>query len=215
MTFRKAASFAAAVAVAITAPATAATIVNGSFESGIDPGTFTTLNAVDSTSITGWTVGNGSIDYIGSYWTAQDGSRSIDLSGNSIGMISQDFATVVGQSYLITYWVSKNPDGGDPLRTGTISVGGSTGGFSYFGVNDRTNMNWVQETFGFTATGTSTTLSFASDISGGCCYGPALDNVSIAAVPEPTAWTLMIVGFGFIGGALRRRTPRRIALRYG
>ena len=214
MTVRKAASLAAAVAVALAAPAGAASIVNGSFEDGIDPGSFTTINAVDSTSITGWTVGDGSIDYIGSYWTAQDGSRSIDLSGNSIGTISQEFATVAGQAYAITYWVSKNPDGGDALRTGTISVGGSTGGFSYSGVNDKTNMNWAQETFGFIATGATTTLSFSSDASGGCCYGPALDNVSIAAVPEPSAWALIILGFGMVGGALRRSTARRVALRY-
>ena len=212
MVIRKAALLAAAVAVA--APAGAASIVNGSFEDGIDPGSFTTVNAVDSMSITGWTVGDGSIDYIGSYWTAQDGSRSIDLSGNSIGTISQEFATFAGQSYAITYWVSKNPDGGDALRTGTISVGGSTGGFAYSGVNDRTNMNWAQETFRFTATGASTTLSFMSDASGGCCFGPALDNVSIAGVPEPSAWALMILGFGLVGGALRRGTPRRMALRY-
>jgi PEP-CTERM motif len=37
--------------------------------------------------------------------------------------------------------------------------------------------------------------------------GPILDNVSlsIAAVPEPTTWAMMILGFGVIGGALRRR----------
>ncbi|MEO1968191.1 MAG: PEPxxWA-CTERM sorting domain-containing protein [Sphingomonadaceae bacterium] len=34
---------------------------------------------------------------------------------------------------------------------------------------------------------------------------------SVAAVPEPAVWALMIVGFGFIGMSLRRSKPRRLA----
>lgn len=33
----------------------------------------------------------------------------------------------------------------------------------------------------------------------------------IAAVPEPSSWTLMIGGFGLVGGALRRRAPTKAA----
>lgn len=37
----------------------------------------------------------------------------------------------------------------------------------------------------------------------------APDNATLsAAVPEPAAWALMIAGFGFAGGALRRRSQR-------
>lgn len=35
-------------------------------------------------------------------------------------------------------------------------------------------------------------------------FQPILGN---AAVPEPTAWSMLIVGFGVVGGALRRRRP--------
>jgi len=34
------------------------------------------------------------------------------------------------------------------------------------------------------------------------------DNLAINAVPEPATWALMILGFGAIGGALRRRKVR-------
>jgi hypothetical protein len=32
-----------------------------------------------------------------------------------------------------------------------------------------------------------------------------------ASVPEPESWALMILGFGFVGGALRRRAPAPLA----
>ena len=32
-----------------------------------------------------------------------------------------------------------------------------------------------------------------------------IDNVSVTAVPEPTTWALLIVGFGMVGVAARRR----------
>jgi hypothetical protein len=31
-----------------------------------------------------------------------------------------------------------------------------------------------------------------------------------ASVPEPATWAMMIVGFGMVGGALRRRQARRV-----
>lgn len=34
------------------------------------------------------------------------------------------------------------------------------------------------------------------------------------AIPEPAAWALLILGFGVVGGALRRRRKTRVALSY-
>jgi choice-of-anchor C domain-containing protein len=209
----KRALIAAALTLGAASAAQAVTLVNGSFETGPVPNTppgFTTLGTGD-TSITGWEVTAGSIDYIGSYWTAQDGSRSIDLAGTSLGTLTQTLTdTVAGQRYAVNFWVSKNPDGGAATRTGTFSAGGQTFNFSYSAVNDRTNMNWQLETFEFFATGTNTDLSFAADASAGCCFGPALDNVSIAAVPEPATWAMMIGGFALVGGSLRVARRRKV-----
>src|SRR4051812_33981597 len=47
-------------------------LVNGSFEDGPDPGPFMPLDEKD-TQIKGWTVINGQIDYIGTYWQAAEG----------------------------------------------------------------------------------------------------------------------------------------------
>src|SRR3954471_2515586 len=126
----------AALSFGIATAANAQSVTNGSFEFGTDPGaSFITLTAVDN-SILGWTVDSGSIDYIGGYWPAQDGTRSIDLAGNSVGSISQLIGgTVAGQAYTVNFWASKNPDGGAPLRTGTVSFGGANVPFAYSSAN--------------------------------------------------------------------------------
>src|SRR5690242_13851687 len=98
-------------------------VINGSFEDGPDPGVFTTLNS-GSTAITGWTVTNGSIDYIGTYWQPADGARSIDLDGNSPGTIAQQtLATLSGQTYLVSFALAGNPDGLPTIKTVDVTIG--------------------------------------------------------------------------------------------
>src|SRR5262245_54069854 len=92
-------------------PSFAAAFTNGSFETGTNPGVFTTL-ASGSTAITGWMVSAGTIDYIGTYWTASDGVRSLDMSGNGPGAITQTFDTVPNQQYQVIFDLAGNPDGG-------------------------------------------------------------------------------------------------------
>src|SRR5260370_32854438 len=53
-------------------------VVNGGFERGPAPGSFKTL-PVGSRALPGWTVIRSDIDYIGSYWKAPEGVRSLDL----------------------------------------------------------------------------------------------------------------------------------------
>jgi hypothetical protein len=70
---------------------------------------------------------------------------------------------------------------------------------------------WQQVSMIFTAHATSQTLSFLSvGTAPGANLPPValLDGVSLT-VPEPTAWALMLLGFGGLGVALRRR--RRLA----
>lgn len=163
-------------------------ITNGSFEDGpFSGGLWDTLSA-GSTNLTGWTIESGSVDLTGSsYWPASDGSRSIDLSGQGPGTISQAFATTVGNTYTVTFDLSGNPACGPAVKTGTVSAtGGSTDTFSYdIGAAGTTlsNMQWVVKTYAFVATATTTTLTFTSTTATTC--GPALDNVDVSETAAP------------------------------
>ncbi len=69
---------------------------------------------------------------------------------------------------------------------------------------------WQYEYFTFTATSTTTTLSLLA-------YGTPLgqppfsliDGITISSdgVPEPSTWGMMLIGFGIIGGVMRKRHP--------
>jgi choice-of-anchor C domain-containing protein len=193
-------------ALAMPSAGHAAAFINGDFELGTSPGgTFVTF-AAPSTGITGWTVTTGSIDYIGGYWQAGDGARSVDLSGNGAGAIAQTFDTVAGLAYSVNFLIAGNPDG-PGLKTLQVAATGNAAadyGFDSTG-HSLAGMGWAGRVYNFTATGASTTLSFSSLT--GTVYGPALDGVSVAvtAIPEPAVWALMIGGLALVGMQMRRR----------
>jgi choice-of-anchor C domain-containing protein len=194
----------ASAAAALSVNAGAVTLINGGFETGAPTGEFTTAPPV---IVPGWDVTAGTVDHIGTYWTNNGGSAgSIDLAGSSPGTLAQTFATVAGQAYRVTFFIAGNNGGGSAIKSlNVLATGGSTANYAFdttgFG---RTNMGWSERFYNFRASGSSSTLSFAAG-SDSSFFGPALDDVSIAAVPEPTTWAMMILGFAVVGGAMRRR----------
>lgn len=200
----KAFLLALATTVALPAVADAQAFTNGSFETAnFDPGAFTQLEA-GSTAIAGWSIDSGSIDYVGNYWNASNGVRSIDMSGGVAGSISQTFDTVAGRAYTVSFDLGGNGDSGPATKTlDVLATGGVLGSFSA-PASTRPNIDYTSFTYSFVASGASTTLSFLSTTN--TAFGPILDNVAVSgAVPEPATWGLMILGFGFIGGSLRQR----------
>jgi choice-of-anchor C domain-containing protein len=173
---------------------------NGSFEDGAFTGNpFDTLVPGD-TALTGWTIESGSIDWIGSYWPASQGSRSIDLTGFNAGAISQTLTTTIGNTYVVTFDLSGNPAGPPTTKTLTVgATGAPTTAYAFDTAaagNTLADMKWAPQSYSFLATNASSVLTFTSTTDG--FWGPALDNVTVtenvptAAACKNGGWETMI-----------------------
>lgn len=206
------------VALLLAGAAQAAPFQNGDFEIGTAPGAFTQVNP-GSPAITGWTVINSSVDYIGTYWNAASGSRSIDVSGSggANSGLEQGFDTIAGTTYDVTFALAGNPDCGPAIKPLTVTAvpPATTQNYNFdtTGRSRPANMGWVDQSFSFTATGTTTTLRFTTPNTTAC--GPALDNVRVVAraaqvapVPTTSEWGLLLLASLMAGLALRRHARR-------
>jgi choice-of-anchor C domain-containing protein len=158
-------------------------LTNGSFEDGPDPGQWHAAE-VGATTIKGWTVTRAQIDYIGPYWTAADGKRSLDLHGSpGFGGVSQTFKTDKGKKYKVTFALGGNPMGSVPKKTLAVSVGSQSKEFSFdtSGKSQRA-MGWQNVTWEFTAESDRSTLELRSTMKEDLNCGPSVDNVSVVAV---------------------------------
>lgn len=178
----------------LTAPAWAQTslLVNGSFEDGPNPGSFTNL-AAGTTTVRGWVVTGEGIDYIGTLWRSSDGRRSLDLDGSrrsvvtppyAIGGIAQTFATKPGARYLVTFDLAGNPFRPPATKPMRLSAAGQQMVFTFdIAGKNAANMGWRSERWTFEAKAASTTLEFRSlTVSPLTGWGPVIDNVSVTEV---------------------------------
>ncbi len=203
---------AAAIAVFSTG-ANASMVTNGDFDGTIASASFQTVNSPDTTTIPGWTVSAGNVDWINGYWLGSSllpGDHSVDLSGNNAqGTIQQLISGLVfGQQYSLTFDTALNPDHNDLPQSLAWTLGASQGSTA-FGVFDP-NIAWSPNVFTFLWLEASTTamLVFESTVPGGtinCCFGPALDNVELNAIPLPAALPLFAAGVGAMGYFSSRR----------
>lgn len=159
-------------------------VKDGSFESAPSGGLFTPLN--NPTALPYWTIGANSINITGSSdWVAENGSLSIDLSGNAPGSISQHITDTSGARYDLCFYLGGNldhgptvkkmsvrwgPTGATTIATYTFNTSGST----------RTHMGWVLEIHGLTGDGSDKlVLKNATASPYNTAFGAAVDNVSI------------------------------------
>ena len=129
--------------------------------------------------IIGWTVTRGNVDYMTAnpfLGAASDGACLLDLDGWVEGGIAQDIASVVGETYQVTFDVAAH------LLASSASLCVTAAGQSArFMVPNRSNGNdwssiiWSNCVWSFVATSTVTTVEFYS-LGGGSC-GPLLDHV--------------------------------------
>jgi hypothetical protein len=171
-----------------------------------------------SAAIPGWTTANAQLAWIenGNPYgiSAANGSFFLDLTGyvnaSPYGGVTQSFATTIGTQYVVTFDLGYG--GNNAAYGGPVSVTASAGGSSQVFTSGSGTPNpavWNLETFDFTATSSTTTLSLTGfSASGGAYIG--LDNVDAevagsTTTPEPGTWSLLFAGIGLIGGSARFR----------
>jgi len=194
MRFKSALAAATLAAVTmVSVQAKADLIVNGGFETG---------------DFTGWIAD--SVSYpmsVGSApsYEVHSGTYAAQIAGFDIGpdTLSQTITTTVaGQNYLLSFW--RFQDGGVPTSLTVTWDGTTVFSESYTG----TYGGAPYQQFSSNVIGTgSDTLVFTSVQNPAFTY---LDDVSlnVAAVPEPSTWAMMLLGFAGLGFMAYRRKSR-------
>ncbi len=130
-------------------------LTNGSFElASIDPGSGYLAVFPGQTSILGWDVVVQDVHYMGTFWEASDGIRSIDLDGltGSAGGITQTFSTVAGTQYKVTFDMAGNYANLPTIKPMSVSADGQSQEFT-LDVSGRSaqNMGWTPMSWSFVA----------------------------------------------------------------
>jgi hypothetical protein len=189
-----------------------ADVINTFTDGDFSPGTALSFQTYNATQTFGaWNVTSGSVDLIGTYWNPPAGTPngfSVDLNGSEPGTISQTFQLSAG-TYTVGFYLSGNPDGGQSAKTVNVLFGSAAANdpqFTYTATIDGNHaLTYIQETFSQTVDGGLVILSFSGDLENGA-YGPVIGDVTVtAAVPEPSTWAMMLLGFCGLGFMTYRR----------
>lgn len=174
-------------------------IVNGGFEdNNVATGNWAYFS---SASVNGWDGDNIEIWNQFSGVVAPEGQQHAELNAHpfdgSVFSIFQSFATVVGQTYDVSFFYSARVDSNEQFSfsAGTLSAL----------LNDHVVGSWTQYTGSFVANSSLSTITFSTYDAG--TYGNFLDDVVVTAkanVVESNPLVMLLIGFaGLI--LIRRR----------
>ena len=139
-----------------------------------------------------WTVEAGNVDLnANSLWQMPAGdpssAQAVDLNGTVAGQINQTIPTTPGLTYYGSFELAGNPSG-TAIKTGQFIAGGNILNFSFdISGHSSSDMGWEQINFSFTASASSTVLTFVSGISGS--NGPVVTDLVVDPPLAPTITT--------------------------
>jgi len=184
----------AAAASILAASAQAAPVFSDDFNS--DP---TGLN----TTPAGWNVTLGTVDTIGTgFFDLIPGSGNyIDLDGstNNAGVLAHALTLTKGTHYVLSFDLAGNHR--DSATEHVLVEFGTS--FQTYSLPE--SAGWTHYTLDFTPLLSGTRYIRFSN-AGGDNIGMLLDNVNVAAVPEPETYAMLLAGLGMVGLMVRRRT---------
>ncbi len=174
-------------------------IVNGGFEdNNVAAGNWAYFS---SASVNGWEGDNIEIWNQFSGVVAPEGQQHAELNAHpfdgSMFSIFQSFATVIGQTYDVSFFYSARVDSNEQFSfsAGTLAAL----------LNDHVVGSWTQYTGSFVANSSLSTITFSTNDAG--TYGNFLDDVVVTAkvnVVESNPLVMLLIGFaGLI--LIRRR----------
>ena len=104
-------------------------LVNGGFEDpALSPGAFITISPGGEPAGFAWEVSSGTVDLahlpVSPFveYPAFEGVQALDLNGVGLGALFQDFATIAGETYLLSFAYADNPSEGG-ISTADIAAG--------------------------------------------------------------------------------------------
>jgi hypothetical protein len=224
----------AACLLASASPA-AAQIINGGFEDGaFGDGSVREVSRGD-TALSGWTVIENPIAWYTKGYEPNplnligvgphSGNLAVNLCDGSVAnlcdgsvrpiSISQTFTILPFVEQQVSFWVGNYRGNGGPVSIGVTIVDGTSNTLllGEIATAPATDLDsaWQEFTYSYISQipdGTSNTIVF-SEIGGGGYYA-GLDDIGVAAVPEPSTWALALAGFvglGMLGMRRRHLTP--------
>jgi hypothetical protein len=185
-------------------------ISNGGFDTGSFSSWTQNPNPVTATSVVN---GTGFLNeyspQAGNYYAQLSYNGGTSSPHTSPATLSQTFTDTIGQSLQLSFWLTG--DGNTPNYF-SVTFDGTSLNANLFPVLSGTsvpNQAWTQYTTTLTGTGSDTLAFNFYDTGSYNLITPAnigLDTVSVtAAVPEPSTWAMMILGFVGIGSMAYRR----------
>jgi PEP-CTERM motif len=217
-------SFLLLAALVAAVPAQATVLFSEDFDS-------ITTNATQITTTVGGLTVFGAVDAVVPVnpWGISVSSTVVDLDGSpGPGAVGKDgFNITAGNRYTLTFDLGgaqrggaadgvfvallAQPDwiGADAKGTGYFAFAQFLGEFgeSFTALRDLQSTDPIlRSTISFTSR-TNSTFGFRIGTSSADNVGPLLDSVSfsVAPIPEPASWAMLIAGFGLVGTAMRRR----------